>query len=348
MATPRKKPVKATPKPVQPEPSEFIAPSVSPLVFISHDTRDAELAEAFSVLLSDVSGGVLKSFRSSDRRGTTGIEFGAEWYASVMSKLDQATDVVALLTARSLERPWILYEAGVAKGKLDTKVLGLVVGVPLGQASNGPFGQFQNCADDEDSLTKLVMQLMGRVRDASPREEAVRREVQAFLATISVIAGEAEAPITEVPVKADENAVAKMVEEIKVLVRDVPYHVSNALSEFRTEAPRKTFRGKELTSRTLHKAMTSEDELRAAGWALFVSPYRESLPWVYELGFELSAAITGGSPNRIERTQRKFLQAIDLFWASGGFAEGFTNSEAEDFEALFNVIVDRLKPAKST
>jgi hypothetical protein len=43
------------------------APPSSPLVFISHDTRDAGLAEAFSKLLSSVSAGMLKTFRSSDQ-----------------------------------------------------------------------------------------------------------------------------------------------------------------------------------------------------------------------------------------------------------------------------------------
>ncbi|MGH8538698.1 MAG: hypothetical protein ACREXM_20220 [Gammaproteobacteria bacterium] len=51
----------------------------SPLVFISHDSRDADLAEAFGNLLTDASGGILKSFRSSDRKGTAGIEYGQEW-----------------------------------------------------------------------------------------------------------------------------------------------------------------------------------------------------------------------------------------------------------------------------
>jgi len=134
------------------------------LVFVSHDSRDADIAEAFANLLSDVSAGTLKSFRSSDKKGNTGIEFGAEWYTSIMSQLGDATDVVALLTARSIDRPWILYEAGVARGKLDTTVLGLALGVPLDKISTGPFGQFQNCGDDEDSLTKLVMQLPARVK----------------------------------------------------------------------------------------------------------------------------------------------------------------------------------------
>src|SRR5208337_4733040 len=91
-----------------------------PTVFISHDSRDADLSEAFGNLLTDVSGGILKPFCSSDRKGTRGIEFGEEWFKTIMGKLNDATDVVALLTQHSIDRPWILYEAGVAKGKLGT------------------------------------------------------------------------------------------------------------------------------------------------------------------------------------------------------------------------------------
>ncbi|MCC6782834.1 MAG: hypothetical protein IT457_08310, partial [Planctomycetes bacterium] len=46
--------------------------SSSPMVFISHDGRDAELAEAFSKLLKSVSAGMIKTFRSSDKKGTEG------------------------------------------------------------------------------------------------------------------------------------------------------------------------------------------------------------------------------------------------------------------------------------
>ncbi len=133
-----------------------------PLVFISHDNRDAELAEAFSKLLKSVSAGMLKSFRSSDKKGTEGIQFGDDWYKRLMSQLDSASDVVCLLTGRSMDRPWILYEAGVAKGKLDTPVHGIALGIPLGSVSTGPFYQFQNSDDSEESLTKLVLQLSKR------------------------------------------------------------------------------------------------------------------------------------------------------------------------------------------
>src|SRR5436853_6409407 len=81
--------------------------SSSPLVFISHDSRDAELAEAFSKLLKSVSAGMIKTFRSSDKKGAEGLDFGDEWYKRLMSKLQSTSDVVCLFTERSLDRPWI-------------------------------------------------------------------------------------------------------------------------------------------------------------------------------------------------------------------------------------------------
>ena len=82
-------------KPSQPD-AKPKTPS-TPLVFISHDARDGELAEAFSKLLRSVTAGMLKSFRSSDKKGTEGIEFGDEWYKRLMKKLESASDVVCLL-----------------------------------------------------------------------------------------------------------------------------------------------------------------------------------------------------------------------------------------------------------
>lgn len=167
-----------------------VEPLTSPkhaLVFISHDNRDADIAECFSALLKSTSTGMLRSFRSSDRKGVQGIEYGSEWYQELMKNLQSASEVVCLLTQHSLERPWILYEAGVAIGKRKTPVLGIALGIPLSRASTGPFAQFQNCADDEESLTKLVMQLMRRIPNADSDRKMVRRQVRAFKKKVSQI-----------------------------------------------------------------------------------------------------------------------------------------------------------------
>lgn len=55
---------------------------------MSHDTCDAALAGALSRLLSSVSTGMLKTFRSSDRGGRQGIQYGVEWYRELMNHLD--------------------------------------------------------------------------------------------------------------------------------------------------------------------------------------------------------------------------------------------------------------------
>lgn len=161
------------------EPAEFPAAKQS-RIFISHDSRDAEIAEVFSDLLSDVSAGMLRSFRSSDRKGAQGIAYGSEWYEELKKHLQAASDVVCLMTERSLERPWVLFEAGVAVGKLGTPVLGVALGIPLSQASTGPFALMQNCAGDEESLTSLVLQLMDRIPDAKPARRIVKERVRAF------------------------------------------------------------------------------------------------------------------------------------------------------------------------
>src|SRR5258706_5614451 len=142
-----------------PPEADVLVTTSSPLVFISHDARDAELAEAFSKLLKSDSAGMIKTFRSSDKRGTEGIDFGDEWYKRLMAKLQSTSDVVCLFTERSLDRPWILYEAGVAKGKLDTPVHGIALGVQLSRVTAGPFYQFQHLDGAPGAFAKVLFQL---------------------------------------------------------------------------------------------------------------------------------------------------------------------------------------------
>ena len=192
-----------------------------PMIFISHHSNDAEIAEAFSHLLKSVSAGVIKSFRSSDNTGNQGIPFGTEWYPTIMEKLDDATDVVALLTKNSISRPWILFEAGVAKGKLKTPLLGIAIGIDLNNINNGPFAQFQNSDDDVDSLTKLVIQLLKRLPDSEPDIEVIKKHVGEFLNTIDKNNKQQidENNIPNALVK--DLSVTKLFEEIKIMFQDI-------------------------------------------------------------------------------------------------------------------------------
>ena len=206
-------------KPKTPEEDVVLPQGIStPLVFISHDSRDAELADAFGKLLKSVSAGMIKSFRSSDKKGNDGIDFGDEWYKRLMAKLQSTSDVICLFTERSLDRPWILFEAGVAKGKLNTPVVGIALGVPLGRISTGPFYQFQNMDDSEDDLTKLVNQLARRIPGLELDSDVVKAQVIAFKTAEDKILKKLNLPAAKKEkTDTDDSAVAKLIEEMKSL-----------------------------------------------------------------------------------------------------------------------------------
>ncbi|MFC0402533.1 toll/interleukin-1 receptor domain-containing protein [Paraburkholderia rhizosphaerae] len=312
--TPAQKSLPAPPTNSSPGNEDLLILSAQkPLVFISHDSRDADLAEAFANLLVDVSGGTLKSFRSSDKKGGTGIEFGTEWYNAIMSRLSEATDVVALLTQRSLDRPWILYEAGVAKGRLGTNVFGVALGVPLERVSTGPFGQFQNCGADEDSLTTLLLQLLERNPDASPREEAVRLQVSAFLKKTAE--ANALGAGSEVPPATDETNVAKLFEEVKAMFRELPARVDERVQSVNRRGfsrRMRRFSPSLLEELIYHPAFEKTNYGAAAAWLIVISLFKDDLSWLYESGVEFYRTLRNGSKRAIENSRNEILSILEF------------------------------------
>lgn len=295
-----------------------------PLVFISHDSRDAELAEAFSKLLKSVSAGMLKSFRSSDKRGTEGIQFGDDWYKRLMSKLDTASDVVCLLTERSLDRPWILYEAGVAKGKLETPVQGIALGIALSRVAIGPFYQFQNSDDSEESLTKLVLQLCKRIPALEPDEDVVKTQVQAFKNTADGIVKNIDKPPQKKKkdTSTDEGTVAKVLEEMKLMVRELPIRLENRIMEGKEiYRPRKVRRFHPMMIEEMTDIISRDSE-DPIGILIIASLVREDFPWLYEIGAEAYRTAKKGNNEESQDAFRMFRDAAELT-IKGPFREAF-------------------------
>ena len=308
--------------------SETNSLGTTPLVFISHDGRDAELAEAFSKLLKSVSAGMLKSFRSSDKKGTEGIEFGDEWFKSLMTKINSASDVVCLLTERSLDRPWILYEAGVAKGKLDTPVHGVALGVALNKVSTGPFYQFQNSDDSEESLTKLVLQLCKRVPNLEPDKDVVTTQVNVFKKKVEEVLKKLNNPKKEEQKEqTDASAVAKVLEEMKLLVRDLPGRIENRIIE-------NPERMKSKRLRRFHPMMI-EEMVHMVGRGpndpiiilILIGLLRDDFPWLYEIGLEIYHTLKNGNDVEIHDSIMNFRRLLDFTFRGPFMEEMFMHSK---------------------
>jgi hypothetical protein len=305
----------------KPSPSEIDGlptPAAGPLVFISHDSRDADLAEAFSKLLRSVSAGMLKSFRSSDKKGTEGIEFGDEWYKRLMTKLQAASDVVCLFTERSLDRPWILFEAGVAKGTLKAPVHGIALGVPLGRVSTGPFYQFQNCDDSEGDLTKLVQQLARRVSGLELDHDVLKAQVTTFKGTVESILKKMASDNGKGKNKVEEeNPIAKLAEEMKILPMRVAERLAEVGDPFRKRRPRRFH--PMMFEDILHM---SDDPSDPVGILMAASLIKDDVPWLYELSMEVYRAVNSGDPVKIEKEMSRLRRFSD-FMMHGPFMEEF-------------------------
>lgn len=293
--------------------------SSGPLVFISHDSRDAELAEAFSKLLKSVSAGMIKAFRSSDKKAGDGIDFGEEWYKRLMTQLQSTSDVVCLFTERSLDRPWILFEAGVAKGKLDTPVIGVALGVPLSRVSAGPFYQFQNMDDGEEDLKKLVHQLAKRVPGLELDPDVVRTQVQAFKATEASIVAKLGPSVGKRATagEAEESSVAKLIEEMKTL----PSRVAERLAEEGDPMRRRRMRRFHpmMFEELLHMSSEPGDPVAILMAASIV---RDDMPWLYELAMEVYRAVKTGDAASIEFELKRLRRFSDMMMR-GPFMEEF-------------------------
>jgi len=260
--------------------------------------------------------------------------YGVEWYPELMKKLSLASDVVCLLTQRSLDRPWILYEAGVAKGKLNTPVFGVALGIPLNRVSSGPFAQFENCDDEEESLTKLVMQLVGRIPNSEPDHDAIVMQVKEFKQKATKILKtltDSKDKKEEKPV-VDETSAAKLFEEIKIMFKDLPSRVEGKLTDAIDPIRRRRIRRFHpmMFEDLMHMSDISRDPI---GILLIVSLFREDFPWIYELGNEVYKAIKSGNRAEIERTIQTLRRTVEIVM-HGPTMEEFGMGGKESFMAV--------------
>ena len=314
-----------------------------PLVFISHDSRDAQLAEAFSKLLRSVSAGMLKSFRSSDNKGREGIEFGDEWYKRLMERLDSASDVVCLFTKRSVARPWILFEAGVAKGKLNKPVLGLALGISLNDITTGPgpFFQFQNSDDSEDSLIKLLKQLAERVPSLELDNDVVQTQVKAFKEKVDSILSDIDEMPQEEEAASDSTA-AKILEEMKAMVRDLPGRIESRVSDGSSIRRKR---------RRFHPMMFErmmfgpEGEENPIGLLVIAGLVRDDVPWLYELALETYRTVKSGTLRDAESLIRSFERSEKMLIRSPLMEEFIDSPEMDmimhEFPHMLHHVLER-------
>ena len=129
--------------------------------------------------------------------------------------------------------------------------------------------------------------------------------------------------------KVDETTIAKLFEEVKVMFRSLPDNVEEKLGR----SMRRGMIGRE---REFHPMMMEEvlfnprieDKMASPGlgWLVFVSMFRDDLPWFYELGMDVYRALESRRPERVAESAHKLRQCVE-FCIRGPMGEMFMGRE---------------------
>ncbi|MFC1572630.1 TIR domain-containing protein [Candidatus Eisenbacteria bacterium] len=88
-----------------------------PKIFISHTHGDSEIADAINEAIDALFGRkVVEVVYSTKKEGEGGIAHGDNWFDWIVEQVTEADVALVLLTPASIQKPWILWEAGAVEG----------------------------------------------------------------------------------------------------------------------------------------------------------------------------------------------------------------------------------------
>ncbi len=89
---------------------------MTPSIFISLTHRDSGIAEALQTALKGLLGDDAKVYFSTSKELGGGIRHGENWFEWIVAKVKECDFALVLITPASVQKPWILWEAGAVYG----------------------------------------------------------------------------------------------------------------------------------------------------------------------------------------------------------------------------------------
>jgi hypothetical protein len=138
----------------------------------------------------------------------------------------------------------------------------------------------------------------------APREEAVRRHVKEFRALIPSLMKDQH---KKAEPKVDETSVARLFEEVKIMIRDLP----SQLDASSKERKRDRSRGASDPSTLYQMLSSSENPMdEALAWSAVAAAVHPEMPWLEQLAREISSALIGGNHRKSVQTKKYLIRAL--------------------------------------
>jgi hypothetical protein len=142
-------------------------------ILISHAHADDVAAATLAEAIERVSLRQLSPWYSSDTSGGGGLRAGDLWMRRVLDQLNASRAVISLVTPRSANQPWLLFEAGFAAARDGIRLIPVTLGLSSDTDLPGPLAGYQVFQlTDAQSLTAMLRKLLSEFDLAFDEEMA--------------------------------------------------------------------------------------------------------------------------------------------------------------------------------
>jgi tetratricopeptide (TPR) repeat protein len=188
-----------------------------PGIFISHTHADKAIADAIDQALKQLFEGAVEVHYSTKTEGDGGIAKGENWFQWIGNQVRQSTVAIIILTPSSIQKSWVLWEAGAVAGAslattdaTDRKVLSIIYRIGNDEVP-GPLGHTQvTKGEDEADLTALFIGLINSFTNVDKAWAGTK-----IKGVIGKYLKEVDRALAELPLPVSEAAVQEWIERIQ-------------------------------------------------------------------------------------------------------------------------------------
>jgi len=146
-------------------------------IFVSHTHSDRPIVDALAGMVKKLFGTRVPVNYSSSKELDEGISAGRDWFRWIIEQVRNTDVAVIILTPGSIQKPWVVWEAGAVSGAAlsisedEGRVLPITFGLKSDQVPT-PFARVQvvNGIEEQD-ITLFMQDLFTRFgKEFSPKE----------------------------------------------------------------------------------------------------------------------------------------------------------------------------------
>lgn len=266
------------------------------------------------------------------------IEAGDRWADAVAKELADSNFGIICVTRENVGSPWVLFEAGaLAKTMQGSKVIPLLLDLEFRDIT-GPLAQFQAKKVDKQGIGEVIHSINQTANHAVPEA----RVKQLFDALWSEFEKNVKAIPKEPTAAKHVRPQHEVLEELVASIRSLDSRVR----EFSDGGPlsmrhrRMKFHPMMIREMMHMAGRKSRDPIALL---MAASMFRETMPWLYELGLEAYRASRSGLPEEAERAMHSFRRAIE-FTRHGPFPMEEMGMHPEELHMLMRELERMLAP----